>query len=85
MPNSTLRRLIDKLALLDRIDQESGAGKLNMIIQLPYTVKNPARQKQAEERRRMIEQQLANSKFGIAYADATERITQINRPLENNL
>lgn len=84
-PNSTLQRLIRKLALLDRIDEKTGSGKLNLIIQLPYTVKSKLRQEQAEKRRETIETQLANSKYGIAYADATEKITQLNRPLENNL
>lgn len=84
-PNSTVQRLIRKLNLLDAIDEQSGAGKLDMIIQLPYTIKSDARKQQAEERRKDIEMQLTNSKYGIAYVDGTERITQINRPLENNL
>lgn len=84
-PNSTLRRLILKLALLDAIDQQSGSGKLDLIIQLPYLIKTEARQKQAEERRRAIEEQLSGSKYGIAYTDGTEHITQLNRPAENNL
>ena len=84
-PNSTLQRLIRKLNILDAIDEQSGAGKLDLIIQLPYTIKTEARKKQAEERRRDIEQQLANTKYGIAYADATEHITQLNRSLDNNL
>ena len=84
-PNSTLRRLILKLALLDAIDQQSGSGKLDLIIQLPYIIKTEARQKQAEERRRAIEEQLSGSKYGIAYTDGTEHITQLNRPAENNL
>lgn len=84
-PNSTLRRLIRKLILLDAIDEQSGSGKLDLIIQLPYIVKTEARQKQAEERRNAIEQQLSGSKYGIAYTDGTERITQLNRPSENNL
>ena len=84
-PNSTLRRLILKLALLDAIDQQSGSGKLDLIIQLPYLIKTEARQKQAEERRKAIEQQLSGSKYGIAYTDGTEHITQLNRPAENNL
>ena len=84
-PNSTLRRLIRKLALLDAIDEQSGSGKLDLIIQLPYIIKTEARQKQAEERRRAIEEQLSGTKYGIAYTDGTERITQLNRPSENNL
>ena len=84
-PNSTLQRLIRKLVLLDAIDEQSGAGKLDLIIQLPYVVKSETRKNQAEERRKAIEMQLAGSKYGIAYTDATEKITQLNRPLENNL
>ena len=84
-PNSTLKRLINKLNLLDSIDQQSGSGKLDLIIQLPYTIKTEARRQQADERRRQIEEQLAGSKYGIAYTDGTERITQLNRPAENNL
>ena len=84
-PNSTLKRLLKKLSILDAIDEQSGAGKLDVIIQLPYTIKSPARKQQAEERRKDIEFQLTGSKYGIAYADATERITQLNRPAENNL
>ena len=84
-PNSTMQRLIRKLALLDAIDEQSGAGKLDLIIQLPYTIKTEARRNQAEERRKQIEDQLAGSKYGIAYTDGTERVTQLNRPLENNL
>ena len=84
-PNSTLQRLIKKLALLDAIDEYSGSGKLDMIIQLPYQIKSPARQQQAEDRIKNIENQLSRSNLGIAYADATERITQLNRPVENNL
>lgn len=83
--NSVLRRLIRKLVLLDAVDEQSSAGKLDLIIQLPYTIRNETRKKQAEERRASIEQQLAGSKYGIAYADATEHITQLNRPIENNL
>ena len=83
--NSTLQRLIRKLNLLDAVDEQSSSGKLDMIIQLPYTIKSQARKDQAEERRKSIEDQLKNSKYGIAYADATERITQLNRPVENNL
>jgi hypothetical protein len=84
-PNSTLRRLIRKLNLLDAIDEQSSSGKLDLIIQLPYTIRTESRKNQAEERRRMIEQQLTGSKYGIAYVDATEHITQLNRPVENNL
>lgn len=84
-PNSTVQRLVRKLNLLDVIDEQSGSGKLDLIIQLPYVIKNEARRKQAEDRRREIEQQLAGSKYGIAYADGTERITQLNRSVENNL
>lgn len=84
-PNSTLKRLIRKLNLLDVVDQQSGSGKLDLIIQLPYVIKTPKRQEQAEERRRLIEEQLSGSKYGIAYTDGTERITQLNRPVENNL
>lgn len=84
-PNSVLRRLLRKLVLLDAVDEQSSAGKLDLIIQLPYTIRNETRKKQAEERRENIERQLAGSKYGIAYADATEHITQLNRPIENNL
>ena len=84
-PNSTMQRLIRKLALLDAIDEQSGSGKLDLIIQLPYVVKTEARKKQAEDRRADIERQLSGSKYGIAYTDGTERITQLNRPVENNL
>ena len=84
-PNSTLKRLIRKLAILDSIDEQSGSGKLDMIIQLPYIIKTDARRQQAEQRRKDIEMQLAGSKYGIAYTDGTERITQLNRPVENNL
>ena len=84
-PNSTLQRLVKKLALLDRVDEDSNSGKLDLIIQLPYVVKTETRRKQAEERRQMIEDQLANSKYGIAYTDGTERIVQLNRAVENNL
>ncbi len=84
-PNSTLQRLARKIALLDVVDEQSSAGKLDLIIQLPYTIKSTARKEQAEQRRKDIEMQLKNSKYGIAYADATEKITQLNRPLENNL
>lgn len=84
-PNSTLQRLIRKLNLLDAIDEQSGAGKLDLIIQLPYVIKTEARKKQAIERRKEIEDQLAGSKYGIAYTDGTEKIQQLNRPIENNL
>ena len=84
-PNSTLKRLIRKLNLLDAIDEQSGSGKLDLIIQLPYVIKSEARRQQAESRRKDIETQLAGSKYGIAYTDGTERITQLNRPAENNL
>lgn len=85
VPNSTLRRLMEKLALLDAIDAQTGAGKLDLIIQLPYTVKSPTRQDQAERRRRELETQLNDSKYGVAYTDATEKIVQLNRPVENNI
>ena len=84
-PNSTLQRLIRKLNLLDTIDEQSGSGKLDLIIQLPYIIKTNARREQAEQRRKDIETQLSGSKYGIAYTDGTERITQLNRPVENNL
>lgn len=84
-PNSTLQRLIRKLNLLDIIDEQSSSGKLDIIIQLPYVIKTEARRKQAESRRKDIEMQLSGSKYGIAYTDGTERITQLNRPAENNL
>jgi hypothetical protein len=84
-PNSTMQRLIKKLALLDSIDEQSSSGKLDLIIQLPYIIKTEARRQQAETRRKDIEMQLAGSKYGIAYTDGTERITQLNRPVENNL
>ena len=83
--NSTMQRLIRKLNLLDVIDEQSGSGKLDLIIQLPYVIKTDARRQQAENRRKDIEMQLAGSKYGIAYTDGTERITQLNRPAENNL
>lgn len=84
-PNSTLKRLIRKLNILDAIDEQSGSGKLDVIIQLPYVIKTPARREQAETRRQDIETQLSGSKYGIAYVDGTEKITQLNRPAENNL
>ena len=84
-PNSTMQRLIRKLNLLDVIDEQSGSGKLDLIIQLPYVIKTDARRRQAEERRKEIENQLTGSKYGIAYTDGTERITQLNRAVDNNL
>ena len=84
-PNSTMQRLIRKLNLLDAVDEQSSSGKLDLIIQLPYVIKSDARRKQAEQRRKDIEKQLAGSKYGIAYTDGTEKITQLNRSLENNL
>ena len=84
-PNSTMQRLIRKLNLLDFIDEQSGSGKLDLIIQLPYIIKTEARREQAEKRRKDIENQLAGSKYGIAYIDGTEKVTQLNRPIENNL
>ncbi|MBP5596264.1 MAG: phage portal protein [Pseudobutyrivibrio sp.] len=85
LPNSTLKRLVRKLNLLDYIDDQTGSGKLDMIIQLPYVIKSESRRREAERRRKDIENQLANSKYGVAYTDGTEKITQLNRPLENNL
>ena len=84
-PSSTLQRLIRKLNLLDVIDEQSGSGKLDLIIQLPYVIKSEQRRQQAENRRQEIEKQLAGSKYGIAYTDGTEKITQLNRSVENNL
>lgn len=84
-PNSTLQRLLRKLALLDSVDEQSSAGKLDMIIQLPYVIKTEARRAEAEKRREEIEKQLSGSKYGIAYTDGTEHITQLNRSLDNNL
>lgn len=84
-PNSTLQRLNNKLRLLDYVDEQVGSGKLDLILQFPYTIKSDSRQAQAEKRRKMIEDQLNGSKYGIAYTDGTERITQLNRPVENNL
>lgn len=84
-PNSTLQRLIRKLSLLDAVDEQTGSGKLDLIIQLPYVIKSDARRQQAEKRREDIEFQLKGSKYGIAYTDGTEKITQLNRPAENNL
>lgn len=83
--NSTMQRLVRKLNLLDAIDEQSSSGKLDLIIQLPYIVKTEARRTQAENRRKDIENQLTNSKYGVAYTDGTEKITQLNRPVENNL
>ena len=84
-PNSTMQRLIRKLALLDITDEQTASGKLDLIIQLPYIIKSEARRQQAEQRRKDIEMQLAGSKYGIAYTDGTEHITQLNRSVENNL
>lgn len=84
-PNSTMKRLVRKLNLLDVVDEQSSSGKLDLIIQLPYIIKTEARRQQAENRRKDIENQLAGSKYGIAYTDGTERITQLNRSVENNL
>ena len=84
-PNSTMQRLIRKLCLLDVIDEHNSSGKLDLIIQLPYIIKTPGRREQAEQRRKLIEEQLVGSKYGIAYTDGTEHITQLNRPVENNL
>lgn len=83
--NSITQRLIRKLSLLDAIDEQSGSGKLDLIVQLPYSVKSQMQQQRAEERRKSIEDQLTGSKYGIAYIDATEHVTQLNRSLENNL
>lgn len=84
-PNSILQRLIRKLVMLDAIDEQSNAGKLDLIIQLPYVIKSDQRRAQAERRRKEIEDQLSGTKYGIAYTDGTEKITQLNRPIENNL
>lgn len=84
-PNSTLQRLMRKLVLLDSVDEQTSSGKLDLIIQLPYVVKSEARKQQANERREDIEKQLSGSRYGIAYIDGTEKVTQLNRPLENNL
>lgn len=84
-PNSTLKRIIRKLNLLDGVDEQTSSGKLDLIIQFPYTVKSPARREHAEQRRKDIEFQMTGSKYGIAWADGTEKITQLNRPVENNL
>ena len=84
-PNSTLQRLIRKLVLLDSVDNQSSAGKLDMVIQLPYVIKTDARRKEADKRKKDLEDQLNGSKYGIGYIDGTEKITQLNRPVENNL
>lgn len=84
-PNSTLQRLIRKLTILDAVDEQTGSGRLDMIIQLPYSIHTPTKKQQADDRRKDIEMQLTGSKYGIAYIDTTEKITQLNRPLENNL
>jgi hypothetical protein len=84
-PNSTLQRLIRKLNLLDAVDEQSASGKLDLLIQLPYVIKSESKRQQADQRRRDIEFQLKGSKYGIAYTDATEKVTQLNRPAENNL
>lgn len=84
-PNSTMQRLIRKLNLLDRVDEQSSSGKLDLLIQLPYTIKTEARRRQAETRRKDIEMQLSSGKYGIAYTDGTEKVTQLNRPVENRL
>ena len=84
-PNSTLKRLIRKLNLLDVIDEQSSSGKLDLIIQLPYVVKSDAQKNKAEQRRKDLEDQLAGSKYGVAYTDGTEKVIQLNRPVENNL
>jgi hypothetical protein len=84
-PNSTLQRLVRKLALLDGVDEASSSGKLDLLIQLPYVIKSESKRQQAEQRRADIEFQLKGSKYGIAYTDATEKVTQLNRPVDNNL
>ena len=84
-PNSTYRRLVRKLNLLDAIDEQSGSGKLDLIIQLPYAIKSEARRQQAAQRKRDIEMQITDSKYGIAYIDSAEHVIQLNRPVENNL
>jgi hypothetical protein len=84
-PNSTLKRLTHKLNLLDSVDEQSASGKLDLIIQLPYVIKSPAKRQQAEQRRKDIEFQLKGSQYGIAYTEATEKVVQLNRPAENNL
>jgi hypothetical protein len=84
-PNSTLQRLIRKLNLLDEVDEKSSSSKLDLIIQLPYVIKSEARRQQAEQRRKDIEFQLKSSQYGVAYTDGTEKVVQLNRPVENNL
>lgn len=84
-PNSTMQRLKYKLNLLDIVDEQSGSGKLNLLVQLPYAIKSEARQKQADERLKNLEMQLNENKYGIAYVDSTEKVTQLNRPIDNNL
>ena len=84
-PNSTMQRLIHKLSLLDIIDEESSSGKMDLIIQLPYIIKNDTKRSQAEERRKQIEDQLRGSRYGVAYIDGTEKVTQLNRSVENNI
>ena len=84
-PNSTLQRLIRKLALLDSVDNQSSSGKLDLIMQLPYVIKTEARRKEADKRKKDLEDQLSGSKYGIGYIDGTEKVTQLNRPIENNL
>lgn len=84
-PNGTLKRLVRKMALLDRVDEQSSSGKLDLLVQLPYAIKNDLRIQQAEQRRKAIEEQLVGSKYGIAYIDSTEHVTQLNRPVENTL
>ena len=84
-PSSTLQRLLRKLALKDMLDEKSGASKLDLIFQLPYTIKTDMRMAEADKRKKKLEDQLVNSPYGIAYIDATEKVTQLNRPIENNL
>lgn len=84
-PNSTLKRLINKMNLLDQIDGQKASSKLNLLVQLPYSLKSPARIKQAEERRKVLEDQLSDSRYGVGYIDSTEHVTQLNRAIENDL
>ena len=84
-PNSTMQRLIRKLSLMDIIDEESSSGKLDLIVQLPYIVKNEIKKAQAEERRKQIEDQLQGSRYGVAYIDGTDKVTKLNRSVENNI
>lgn len=84
-PNSTMQRLINKLSIMDSIDEESGTGNLDLLVQLPYAIKTETKRAQAEERRKEIEDQLNGAKYGVAYIDGAEKVTQLNRPLENNL